>query len=224
MLPSPERECLLNETITSLTSGYCLAIGSGSTANWVGSIVWQCDNGPEQTWKGSPKATRMNSSTPTAGSASPPSAAVKRMMARGSSSERVFRRPTVSGSEDQAVLNARLGLAVDRDLRTALREIERGLRNEGFQPVPALFTLKTPEMPIVLSVLGTTFVGGGGGLPKFLLDTGAIVACFVSSTSRARAARGELRCSPGGYLLGLREELNPHGLIDRIHRAARRPS
>ena len=129
----------------------------------------------------------------------------------------------LSSSEDPAVLNARLRLAVDRDIRTALNEIERGLRSEGLEPVRAIFSLKTPEVPIVLAVLGTTFAGGGG-LPKFLLDTGAIAACFVSSASRARAAKSKLRRSPGGYLLGVREELNPHGLIDRIHRAARRPS
>lgn len=127
----------------------------------------------------------------------------------------------LSGSEDTAVLNARLELAVDRDFRAALRELERGLRSQGLEPVRSLFSLKTPEVPIVLSVLGTTFVGGGG-LPKTLLDVGAVAACFVSSTIRARADRYSLRHSPAGYLLGLREELNPHGLIDRIRCAERR--
>jgi hypothetical protein len=81
------------------------------------------------------------------------------------------------------VLNTRLELAVDRDIRTALSEIERGLRSEGLQPVRAIFSVKTPEVPIVLSVLGTTFAAGGG-LLKLLQ--------WLPSPARAsRVSRGD---------------------------------
>ncbi|WP_037568514.1 DUF6236 family protein [Phaeacidiphilus oryzae] len=125
-----------------------------------------------------------------------------------------------AAGQDPAVLRARMEMAADRDIRTLLGDLERGLRSQRLEPVRAVFSLKTPEVPIVLSVLGTTF-SGHSSLSESALEAGAIAACFVSAGWRAGTRVAASRRSPAGYLLGLREELDPQNLIDRIRRNRR---
>ncbi|MGW5689159.1 DUF6236 family protein [Nonomuraea sp. NPDC003754] len=126
----------------------------------------------------------------------------------------------MAASQDPAVLRARVEMAADRDIRTILGDLEQGLRSQRLEPIRAIFSLQTPEVPIVLSVLGATFAGHGT-LSETALGASAIAACFVSAGSRVAASAAAARRSPAGYLLGLREELDPQGLIDRIRRNRR---
>ncbi|GAA3866724.1 hypothetical protein [Streptomyces sedi] len=127
----------------------------------------------------------------------------------------------MAASQDLTVLRARVEMAAERDIRTILGDLERGLRSQRLEPVRAIFSLQTPEVPIVLSVLGATFAGDST-VPTTALGAGAIAACFVSASSRVAAGAAAARRSPAGYLLGLREELDPRGLIERIRQNRRR--
>ncbi|MGW2477898.1 DUF6236 family protein [Streptomyces sp. NPDC001665] len=120
----------------------------------------------------------------------------------------------LDGIEDPGILRARLESMVERDLAKPARELERGLRALGMDPVRAVFGLKSLELPAVAALaahaLHLSPIAGAGG---------AIAVQLLSSTRTARRAATEQRNSAAGYLLGLRRELDPVGTLTRARRA-----
>lgn len=121
--------------------------------------------------------------------------------------------------EDQGVLVTRLGLLAERDLLRSATDLDRGLRMLGLQPVRAVLSLKSLALPAVPFAAAAFF-----GLPAVVGAAGVIVAQFVASGVQALQVGKERRRSAPGYLLGLRKELSPTGVIERIHGTFHRAS
>ncbi len=120
----------------------------------------------------------------------------------------------LDGVEDPGILQSQLESMVERDLTKPVRELERGLRRLGMEPVRAVLGLKSLELPTVAALAAHAFqlspIAGAGG---------AIALQLLASTRTARLAAAERRNSASGYLLGLRRELDPIGVVRRARRA-----
>ncbi|MET7334772.1 DUF6236 family protein [Nonomuraea sp. NPDC005650] len=119
----------------------------------------------------------------------------------------------LAGIEDRGILNDRMASMVERNLTKSVRELERGLRSLGMEPIRAVFGLKTLELPPIAALAAPSLevspvVGAGG----------AIVIQLLASVRAARRAAAEQRSSAAGYLLGLQRELDPVGAITRVRR------
>ena len=121
--------------------------------------------------------------------------------------------------EDPAVLRARLEVLVGRDLRRPAAELDRGLRKLGLQPARAVLGMKSLELPGVAAAAVS-----GVGLPVVAGQAGLVAAQFIVSSVQAHQAAEERRRSAAGYLLGLRKELSPRGVVERLRRMFRRAS
>ncbi|MFG3423417.1 DUF6236 family protein [Micromonospora sp. NPDC048063] len=119
----------------------------------------------------------------------------------------------LDGIEDPEILRARLAAMVEADVGSSVRELERGLRALGLEPVRAIFGLKSLELPAVAALaahaLNLSPVIGAGGM--------LAVQAFTAVREAHRSA-GERRTSAAGYLLGLRAELDPPGALERARR------
>lgn len=122
----------------------------------------------------------------------------------------------IARSSDPAHLDADLHELFDTRLDSARQELETGLTRLGLRPVSAVLGARDLALP--------------AGAAALLHSTGASTAVTTAAgaaimfTSAARAAVVESRTqrhTAPGYLLGLREELTPKGVIDRFRRAAR---
>ncbi|MFF8287476.1 DUF6236 family protein [Streptomyces albus] len=120
----------------------------------------------------------------------------------------------LDGVEDPDIVQAQLESMVERDLTKPVRELERGLRRLGMEPVRAVLGLKSLELPAVAALaahaLQLSPIAGAGG---------AIALQLLSSARTARLAATEQRNSASCYLLGLRRELNPIGVARRARSA-----
>jgi Family of unknown function (DUF6236) len=119
--------------------------------------------------------------------------------------------------EDPAVLRARLEVLVGRDLRRPAAELDQGLRKLGLQPARAVLGMKSLELPAVAAAAVS-----GAGLPVVAGQAGLVAAQFIVSGIQAHQAAEERRRSAAGYLLGLRKELSPRGVVERVRRTFRR--
>lgn len=119
--------------------------------------------------------------------------------------------------EDPAVLQARLKLLRERDLRRPTAELEKGLRQLGFRPTRAVFT-KSLELPIIATA------ATGLGAPVAAVEAGVMAAQVLATGVEARRVAAEQRRSAAGYLLGLQKELNPIGVMERMRLTFRRAS
>jgi hypothetical protein len=119
--------------------------------------------------------------------------------------------------ESVEVLRARLQVLVERDLRRPTANLERELRRLGYEPARAVLGIKSLELPAV-----TAAAAAGAGVPAVAGQAGLVAARIIASGIRARRAAQDQRRAAAGYLLGLREELNPKGVLDRIRRTFRR--
>lgn len=120
-------------------------------------------------------------------------------------------------AESAEVLRARVQMLVERDLRGSVEELERGLRGVGLEPARAVLGMKSLELPAAAAAAATGF-----GIPAVAGKAGLVAAELVASGVRAGRAAQERRRSVAGYLLGLREELDPQGVVDRLRRTLRR--
>lgn len=116
----------------------------------------------------------------------------------------------LDGIEDPGILQSRLESMVERDLTRPARELERGLRALGMRPARAVLGLKSLELPAVAALaahaLGLSSIAGAGGM---------VAVQLLASVHRARRTSREQRNSAPGYLLGLRQELEPIGVLAR---------
>ena len=107
------------------------------------------------------------------------------------------------GIENTTVLQARLQMLVDRDLRRPTAALERSLRLFSLEPMKAVLGLKTLNLPAAAaaatSVAGVPVAAGQAGLV-----TARLVAGALRSRSQRRAA---MQAGPAGYLLGLKKKL-----------------
>jgi hypothetical protein len=119
--------------------------------------------------------------------------------------------------DDPGVLQERLQVLVDRNLGRPLADLERGMRKLRYEPARAVLGLMSVGVPAtaVAAVVGL-------GLPAVVGQAGLIATRIVVAGVRAHETARGLRRSAPGYLLGLREELNPVGVVDRIRRTIRR--
>ncbi|MFJ8475624.1 DUF6236 family protein [Kitasatospora sp. NPDC094011] len=119
--------------------------------------------------------------------------------------------------EDPEILKARLEAMVNRDLTGPTRKLERGLRTLGMTPVRTVLGLKSLELPAIAALsahaLDVSPIAGAGGM---------IAVQLLSSARTALRASAERRTSAAGYLLGLRREFEPAGLLTPIHRGTAR--
>jgi hypothetical protein len=119
--------------------------------------------------------------------------------------------------EDPKVLQARLELMVNRDLRRSTDDLERGLRQLGLEPAQGVLSLKSLELPAVSAAAAS-----GIGLPAAIGQTGLIAARLITSSTRAHKTSQEKRRSAAGYLLGLRRQLTPQSVVDKVRQTLRR--
>ncbi|MFF4410361.1 DUF6236 family protein [Streptomyces sp. NPDC001404] len=120
----------------------------------------------------------------------------------------------LDGIEDPEILQSQLRSMIERDLTKPTRELERGLRALGMQPVRAALGLKSLELPAVAALAAQAAhlspVAGAGG---------AITLQLFSAARTARRDAAEQRKSAAGYLLKLRRELDPARYRERARRA-----
>jgi hypothetical protein len=121
--------------------------------------------------------------------------------------------------EDQGVLHARLTIMAERDLLRPTADLDRGLRGLKLQPARAVMAMKSLELPAAAAAAAS-----GIGLPVAAGQAGMAAAQFIASSIQARQIAEERRRSAAGYLLGIRGELNPAGVVDRVRRMFRRAS
>lgn len=121
--------------------------------------------------------------------------------------------------EDPVILRARLEVMVGRDLLRPTADLDRGLRQLELQPTRAVFGLKSLELPAIAAAAVS-----GVGLPVAAGQAGLAAAQFITSSIYTRQAAEQRRRSATGYLLGLRGELSPVGVVDRVRRMFRRAS
>ena len=122
-------------------------------------------------------------------------------------------------AEDPTVLQVRLQLLLERDLRRPTADLDKGLRRLGLQPARAVFGIKSLELPLVASAAVS-----GIGLPMAVADGGVMAAQILAISVQARRMAAEQRLSAAGYLLGLRKELNPVGVMERLRKTLHRAS
>lgn len=116
--------------------------------------------------------------------------------------------------ENLTILQERLQMLVDRDLRRPTAALERNLRQLGLEPASAVLGLKTLDLP-ALAAAATS----AAGLPAVAGQAGLASARLVAASARARSKRREARqSSPVGYLLGLKRQIGRRGLVQRIRR------
>jgi hypothetical protein len=119
--------------------------------------------------------------------------------------------------ENPEVLRARLEIMVGRDLLRPTSDLDRSLRKLGLQPARAVLGMKSFELPAVAAAAAS-----GVGLPVAAGQAGLAAAQFITAAVQARQTAEAHRRSAAGYLLGLRGELTPAGVVDRIRRTVRR--
>jgi len=120
--------------------------------------------------------------------------------------------------KDASVLQARLDLMIDRDLRRPIDKLDRTLRRLDLEPAQAIFGLKSLELPAAAAAAASVVA-----LPPGIGEAGLVAARLVRSGIETRARRRQaLESSPAGYLLGLHKLLTPDGVVERLLRAIRR--
>jgi hypothetical protein len=119
--------------------------------------------------------------------------------------------------EDPGILHARLTIMAERDLLRPTADLDRGLRALKLQPARAVMAMKSLELPAV-----TAAAVSGVGLPVAAGQAGMAAAQFIASSIQARQIAEERRRSAAGYLLGIRGELSPTGVVARVRRMFRR--
>lgn len=119
--------------------------------------------------------------------------------------------------KDPSILQARLELMVERDLRRPTQELEDKLRQLGLEPAQAVLGLKSLELPAAAAAAASAIA-----LPPGVSQAGLVAARLIASSVQSRAQRRQiLATSPAGYLLGLEKELTPGGIIERLRRTFR---
>lgn len=118
--------------------------------------------------------------------------------------------------EDPGVLRARLEIMAERDLFRSAADLDRGLRGLKLQPARAVLAMKSLELPVAAAAALS-----GIGLPIGAGQAGMAAAQFIASGVQARKIAEERRRSAAGYLLGIRGELNPTGIVARVLRMFR---
>lgn len=121
--------------------------------------------------------------------------------------------------EDPAVLSARLEIMLGRDLLRPIEDLKRGLRRLGFQPAGAVLAMKTLELPAVAAAAAS-----GIALPAAAGQAGMAAAQLIAAGVHARQAAEQSRRSAAGYLLGLRGQLSPTGVLYRLRQTFDRAS
>jgi len=121
--------------------------------------------------------------------------------------------------EDPVILRARLEVMVGRDLLRPTSDLDRGLRQLDLQPTRAVLGMKSLELLAIAAAAVS-----GAGLPVVAGQAGMAAAQFIASSIQTRQAAEQRRRSAAGYLLGLRGELNPAGVVERVRRMFRRAS
>ncbi len=119
--------------------------------------------------------------------------------------------------EDPRVLQARLKLLVDRSLRAPMADLEKGLRQLGLEPARAVLSMKSLDLPPVAAAAATA-----AGLPPVVGQAGMVAAQLLSSGLSAHRSAQNQRRGAAGYLLGLRKQLTPRGVVSRVRAVFRR--
>lgn len=116
--------------------------------------------------------------------------------------------------KDPSVLQARLELMIDRDLRRPAGDLEQKLRQLGFEPEQAVLGMKSLELPAAAAAAASALA-----LPPGAGQAGMVAARLIATAARSRAQRRQmLRSTPAGYLLSLEKQLTPGGIIERLRR------
>jgi hypothetical protein len=115
--------------------------------------------------------------------------------------------------QDPNVREAKLQILLESKVRVPGADLEQTLRKLGFEPAQAVLSAKTPALPAVVSALG---------VPALVAHGAMVAGGFVSAVVAGERAASAERRNAHGYLLGLREELDPRGVVDRLRRTFRR--
>ena len=107
----------------------------------------------------------------------------------------------------------------ERDLLRPTADLDRGLRRLKLQPARAVMAMKSLELPAVAAAAVS-----GVGLPVAATQAGMAAAQFIASSIQVQQIAEERRRSAAGYLLGIRGELNPTGIVERVRRMFHRAS
>jgi hypothetical protein len=121
--------------------------------------------------------------------------------------------------ESPEVLAAQLKILVERDLRQPTADLKAGLLRLGMEPMTAVLGMNSLQLPAT-----TAAIVAGAGVPVAVGQTGMAAAQLIASGVRAHRSGQAMRRSAAGYLLGLRVELDPQGIVDRVRRTVRHAS
>jgi hypothetical protein len=115
--------------------------------------------------------------------------------------------------ENLTILQERLQMLVDRDLRRPTAALERSLRQLGLEPASAVLGAKTLELPALAAAAASV-----AGVPVIASQAGLVTARLIGAGAQAHSKRRDARQnSPVGYLLGLKRQIRPRrGFIERI--------
>lgn len=116
--------------------------------------------------------------------------------------------------QDSGVREAKLHLLLERKVEVPGSDLQDTLRKLGLQPANAVLSVQTPKLPGLTAAVA-------GGVPTAVAHGGAVAGRLVSAGLEAGQVAAQERRSAHGYLLGLREELTPRGVVDRVRRTFR---
>jgi hypothetical protein len=120
---------------------------------------------------------------------------------------------------DPDVFAQQVNSLVDHELLKPMKDLDSGLRRLGLQPARAVLGVKSFELPALAGMAAYA-----AHIPTTVGTVGTALAFIGSSAVTANRVAHERRTSPAGYLLGLREQLNPRDVIDHARRTLRRRS
>jgi hypothetical protein len=119
---------------------------------------------------------------------------------------------------DPDVRSAKLELMVGSEIRDRLGIMEREIGRLGLQPIRAIFSIQSLTPPALIGVLGNAI-----DIAPVITATTVAAGCLVGASANAMSNRSKVRQShPAGYLLSIKSELNPVGVVAHTRRAFRR--
>ncbi|MEV0361686.1 DUF6236 family protein [Nocardia fusca] len=124
----------------------------------------------------------------------------------------------ISAITDPVVREKKLHNRVESQIKQPIERMEREIGSLGMQPVRAVLSMNSLAPPAALAVLAET-----AELPPVIAGSGMVAGCLVGATYNALDQRRQvLAAEPTGYLLNLRNELEPSDTVSRIRSAVRR--
>ncbi|MBC3843124.1 hypothetical protein GXW82_31810 [Streptacidiphilus sp. 4-A2] len=115
--------------------------------------------------------------------------------------------------EDASILDHQLKALVEKNLITPMADLESGFRKLGVKTARAMLSIRSVELPLVAGMAIHDL-----HLPSVVGAGGAIATQVIGAAAGAKREHSQDQRSGAGYLLGLRNRLDPPGLLNRMQR------